>query len=119
MRRSGLAGWLYAAQRRGRGRLIRGRRGRRSAGRSLVQALLECGEQLGRLVDRNGESDPYVAVNRALDGVVDADHLALGVQKRTTRVTRVDRCVGLDEMGEAGTAGGRIGSVEGGNHPCA
>src|SRR5439155_24605587 len=44
-------------------------------------------------VDRNGEPDP---LTRRVDGGVDPDRLAPDVEERTTAVSEVDRCVGLD-----------------------
>ena len=48
-------------------------------------------------VDRDGEADA-VAVRG--DGGVDADDIAAGVEQRPARVARVDRRVGLDEVGQ-------------------
>ena len=47
-------------------------------------------------VDRDREADALVAARGGLDLLVDADHLAVGVEQRPARVARVDRGVGLD-----------------------
>jgi hypothetical protein len=49
-------------------------------------------------VDGDGEADP---LRLAVDGGGDADQLALDVEERAAGVARVDRGVGLDEVGES------------------
>src|ERR1700682_3456326 len=67
---------------------------------SYVGPSLERRQELRDLVDRDGEADTDVAIDRALDRVVDADHLPRGIDQRTTRVARIDRRIRLDEARE-------------------
>ena len=62
---------------------------------AIAQDLLH---DLARHVDRHGEADPDIAAARRQDGGVDADALSPQVDEWTARITRIDRCVGLDEV---------------------
>ena len=48
--------------------------------------------------DDDGASATMMRTRVDVDEVVDADQIAIGVDQRTTRVTLVDRRVGLDEI---------------------
>ena len=60
-----------------------------SFGAPRVAALVFAG-------DRNGEAVARVVASAAGDRAVDADHVAMDVEQRTTRIARVDRRVCLD-----------------------
>src|SRR5262249_16917167 len=49
-------------------------------------------------VRRNGKADSLITAATAEDGSIDADETALRIDERTTRVTGIDGCVGLDEI---------------------
>src|SRR4051794_25823304 len=49
-------------------------------------------------VDGNGETVPGIEAGLACDRRVDADHLTAHVHQWATRVSRVDRGVGLDKV---------------------
>src|SRR6266571_1888012 len=72
---------------------------------SYVGPSFERRQELVDLVDRDREADADAAVNGALDRVVDTDDLALCVDERSARIPRIDRGVGLDQVG-AGRRGG-------------
>src|SRR5262249_51618297 len=63
-----------------------------------VALLLHLGHELLRQVDRDGEADADVAAALAEDRRVDADDVAVLVEQGSTRVARIDRRVGLDEV---------------------
>ncbi len=46
----------------------------------------------------DGKTDAHVAARAGVDGRVDADQVAIGVDQRSARVARVDGRVGLDEV---------------------
>src|ERR1700682_6733407 len=85
------------------------RREPRGAAVSYVGPSFQRRQELRDLVDRDGEANADVSINRALDRIVDADHLPLGIDQRTTRVARIDGCVRLDEARE--TRASRDGST--------
>src|SRR5437870_4986039 len=74
---------------------------------SYVQPAFKRCQQRLDLVDRNGESDADVAVDRTDDGVVDADHLSLGIDQRPSRVAGVDCRIGLEQARQVASAGCR------------
>src|SRR5438477_8322641 len=80
-------------------------RGLRGVPFSYVGPSFERWQELVDLVDRDGKADADAAVNGALDRVVDTDDLALCVDERPARIPRIDRGVGLDQVG-AGSRGG-------------
>src|SRR5256714_13751250 len=80
-------------------------RRRRGVPFSYVGPSLERRQELGDLVDRDGEADADAAVNRALDRIVDADDLALRVDERPARIPWIDRGVGLDQVGARSRGG--------------
>src|SRR5438094_8555317 len=88
--------------------------GVQSARSLLVRAALQGGEQLLDDVDRDGEADTDIPGNRALDRVVDADDLALGIKQRTAGVAGIDRGVGLDE---AAPSRRLVSPVQAGDNP--
>ena len=51
-------------------------------------------------VGRNGKADTLTATRRRGDRSVDADQLAAQIHQRATRIARVNRRVGLDEVFE-------------------
>src|SRR5947209_8218603 len=93
-------------------------RPRRLQARSSAWAAhLAVGDQVAhhapRAVDGNGKPD---ALRLAVDRRVDADELAADVEERATGVARVDRGVGLDEVG-VGAFLAAERAVEGAHHP--
>src|SRR6185437_15012719 len=60
-----------------------------TARRTLPYLTMSCSTCLASVIAR-----------AALDRAVDADHVAVDVEQRTTRVARVDRGVGLDVVGD-------------------
>src|SRR5690348_7904802 len=58
---------------------------------------LELAFRVHRKIDGNRERQPHSATAGREDLRVHADHLALQVEQRPTRVAAVDRYVGLDE----------------------
>ena len=72
-----------------------------AAARDLAGAQLR--QQLADGVARDREADAHVALRHAGRGDrrVDADHLAAKVQQRTAGVPRIDRRVGLEDVGES------------------
>src|SRR5215472_15918704 len=53
---------------------------------------------LARHVDRYGKADPNIPSGWGHDRSVDADNSSLKIDQRPTRIARVDRSVGLDEI---------------------
>src|SRR5260370_19958172 len=49
-------------------------------------------------IDRDGEADSRVAAGAAVDRGVNADDLALRIEERPTRIARVNRRIGLEEI---------------------
>ena len=49
-------------------------------------------------VDRDRETDAHVTAAAAEDRGVDANHLAIEIDQRSTRITRIDRGICLDEV---------------------
>ncbi len=62
-----------------------------------------------RAVDRNGEAESDRATAGRIDRAVHAYDLSRSVDERTTRITGVDRCIGLDHVhvGAIARIGGR------------
>jgi hypothetical protein len=63
-----------------------------------LSLLLELRDELLGEIDGDREADADVAARAAVDGGVDADHLALEVHEGAARVARVDGGVGLNEV---------------------
>src|SRR5207302_11069139 len=93
--------------------------GREAVGRSYVRTAFQRRQLLLDLVDGNGEADPNVSVDWALDRSVDADHFALRVHQWATRVAGVDGGVGLDQPAQAAPVRGRTTLLEVGDDPLA
>src|SRR5437588_431952 len=81
----------------------------------VIAALLERREQALGAVDRDGEADANVALDRAVDGIVDADQLTATVQERTAGIPRIDRRVGLNHSGQLAPARRLAGPVQAGD----
>ena len=63
-----------------------------------VAVLAQLVEREADRAGRDREADARVGARRRLDLLVDADHLALGVEQRPAGVAGVDRGVGLDRV---------------------
>src|SRR5262249_7116640 len=49
-------------------------------------------------VYRDGKSHARIGVGRANEGGIDADELAAEINKRSPRISRIDGCIGLNEI---------------------
>ena len=63
-----------------------------------LAVLFELTHHRGGDVDGHREADTHVAAGRPDDRGIDADQLAVQVHERASRVARIDRGVGLDEV---------------------